>query len=135
MTKIFDETVRDGVTVRRITLDLDADTYTREEDGQVVETRVMTDDERARFNPPPPSDAERLDTVEPLVLPPAEGTLERTRYDAMRQAAMDAMGDLQQILDAGSLTNLNQVLNGLKVLARNQKRLIRLQQRRLDAED
>ena len=68
---IIIDTTHDGDTlVRRATLDSDADTYTLEEDSgsglEVVETRTLTAAERARFAPPPPTDAERLAAVEPL---------------------------------------------------------------------
>jgi len=50
---IRNETFVSGVCVSADIIDLDAGTFTREENGQVVSSRPLTDEERAAYGPSP----------------------------------------------------------------------------------
>jgi len=50
---IRNETFRDGICVYADIIDLDAGTFTREEYGEVVESRPLTVEERQMYGPQP----------------------------------------------------------------------------------
>lgn len=67
---IRNEAFRDGLCVEAEIIDLDAGTIAHEENGVVVSTRALTDDERATYTPAPDVRAELLAQLDatPLML-------------------------------------------------------------------
>ena len=100
---------RTGEVLRRETIDLDAGTYTLEENGAVtVPTRPLTPEEVERFSPPPPPQEE----VERAALKAAArlDVTDRLKADALDQATIEAVAGIYDPWEPGLTVTVGDVL-------------------------
>lgn len=86
---IRNETFQEGVCIEAEVIDLDAGTVTFEVDGKAVESRRLTDDEKARYAPTPPPAEDRIAALEAQNADLLAKLAAATTLAAVRKAATD----------------------------------------------
>ena len=97
-----------GNYLRRETIDLEAGTYTLEENGEQVESRALTPEEIERYSPPPPTPEE----LESRALRAAArlSVTDRLLSDALDQATIEAVAAIYDPWEPGLSVAVGDVL-------------------------
>lgn len=84
--------------------------------------------------PSEPTVTERLNAIEPLVLPPTDPA-ERQRYEQLQNGYRLAMTDLRAIAKSTGNLSASQLSNAVRVIANSQISMLRLLARQFDGVD